>query len=47
MDLLIARVYYPKMYHSFVVVDMKQNHTFAVLHDDEVVSMDGLNIGET
>jgi hypothetical protein len=29
------------------MLDKKQSHTLEVTHDDEVVYMDGLNIGET
>ena len=48
MDLLIAKMNYPMVYyHCFVMADKKQSHTFEVIHEDEMVYMDGLNIDET
>lgn len=47
MDLLIAKMNSRLMDHSFEMVDRKRNHTFALIHEDVMVHMDGLNIGET
>lgn len=47
MDLLIAKMNYRMMHHSFEMLDRKRNHTFALIHEDVVVYMDGSNIGET
>jgi hypothetical protein len=47
MDLVIAKMNYPVLFHWIVMLDKKQSHTFEVIHDDVVVQMDGLDIGET
>ena len=47
MDLLIAKMNYRMMHHSFEMLGKERNHTFALIHEDVLVYMDGLNIGET